>query len=69
MKLAGTQSKEESTHQHLAEPGRVIEWLKKRLAGMQAGLDSSKNKGEGFRRLNSAKSGNVSSVISPKPLT
>ena len=41
-----------------------IEWLKKRLAEMQAELDSPKNETEVLRRLNSAGSGSVSFVSS-----
>ena len=45
-----------------AEEGGEVEWMKKRLAETQAELESSWNEVEGLRRLNSARSGNVSSV-------
>ncbi|KAG0136143.1 hypothetical protein HOY82DRAFT_576578 [Tuber indicum] len=63
-KLTGAQSEEESTRKRVAERDGEIEWLKKRLAETQAELDSSKNEVEGLRRLNSARSGSVSSVSS-----
>ena len=46
----------------LVEEGGEVGWLKKGLAETQAELESSRNEVEGLRRLNSAKSGSVSSV-------
>jgi len=63
-KLSGTQSDEESARKRLAEKDGEIGWLKKRLEETQAELESSKNEVEGLRRLNSARSGSVSSVSS-----
>ena len=63
MKLSGTRSEEESTRKRLAEGGEV-EWLKNRLAETQGELESSRNEVEGLRKLNSARSGSVSSVSS-----
>jgi len=57
-------SEEESPPEGLTEKGGAVEWLKERLAETQPELDSAKNEAEGLRRLNSARSGSVSSVSS-----
>jgi len=63
-KLSSTQSDEGSARKRLAEKDGEIEWLNKRLEETRAELDSAKNEAEGLRRLNSARSGSISSVSS-----